>query len=168
MCFFKIPLGMNFLSQDSQIRVLKMAFLQCGRLCASQRFQLTWTFFTGFTKSGPENDFSPVWKTMWFFKIVLDMNFLSHYSQIRVLKLAFLQYGKLCASLRLHLTWTFCHIIHKSGSWKNGFSPVWKTMCFFKIPLDMNFLSQDSQILVLKMTFLHCDEASGSLGFCMV
>ena len=124
MCFFKIPLGMNYLSQDSQIRVLKMAFLQCGRLCASQRFQLTWTFFTGFTNSGPENDFSPVWKTMWFFKIALDMNFLSHDSQIRVLKLAFLQYGKLCASLRLHVTWTFCHIIHKSGSWKWLFSSM--------------------------------------------
>ena len=80
--------------------------------------------FTGFTNSGPENGFSPVWKTMWFFNIALYMNFLSHDSQIRVLKLAFLQYGKLYASLRLHLTWTFCHMIYKSGSWNWLFSSM--------------------------------------------
>ena len=97
---------------------MKRAFLQFGKLCASLRFLLAGTFFTGFINPGPENGFSPVWKTMCFFKIQLDMNFLSHDSQIRVLKMTFLQYGRLCASLRFNLRWTYCHRIYKFGSWK--------------------------------------------------
>ena len=72
---------------------IKRAFLLYGRLSASLRFLLTGTFFffTGFTNLGPENGFSPVWKTVCFFKIPLEKNFLSHDTQMRVLKMVFSQ-----------------------------------------------------------------------------
>ena len=100
------------------------AFLHYGRLCASLRFLSAWTIYHRIHKSGS-------WK--WLFSSVEDYVLLKDSSwhelfsqdlQSRVLKMAFLLYGRLCGSLRLYLTWTFCHIIHKSGSWNWLFSSM--------------------------------------------
>ena len=45
---------------------------------------------------------------------------------------------------------------------KTRFSPVWFSMWFLRAPSNINGLSYDLQIRVLKISFLQCDQASVS------